>query len=78
MKLGFEISHIQKHLNSYIIYFICPEIRVGYLENYYIDEKWFGIKLTIKNDIHFERYDYGWLFSFVVLGFGIKINKIDI
>ena len=78
MKFGFEIYHIQKHLNSYIIYFICPEIKVGYFENNDIDEKWLGIRCTINNDIHFVRYDFGWLFSFVVLGFGIKINKVNI
>lgn len=76
MKLGFEINSFSKFFGNFFIELVFPKVKLGLLrDRYERDEIWAGIQLTINNDIHYEKYDYGFVFCFVILGFGIIINK---
>jgi hypothetical protein len=78
MNVGIETFSIYRCFNRFSLQVFFPKIKIGYFYGKNEEEKWYGIKIDFVNDIHFEVYDYGWLFSFIFLGFGIIINKYNV
>jgi len=79
MNFGVETKKISKYFNNFIFHFCLPQFKIGFFNDLYNnDEKWIGFKIGLETDVYFERYDYGWVFSFVILGIGIIINKINL
>lgn len=77
MRIGLKTSQASYCVGSYHIDLVCPDIRIGYFgDAYYTDGKWLGVQLNFKNNLSYERYDYGWVFCMVLLGFGVSINKM--
>jgi len=79
MNLGFDTTWIDfsKWVGKLIVRVHLPNIQIGFIHDKFEEEKWFGIKAEFTTDIHFESYDYGFLFNFIVAGFGISVNKVS-
>ena len=79
MNIGFDTTWVDfsKWIGKYIVKIHFPNIKIGYLENKFEEERWIGIKADFVTDVHLEKYDYGFVFSLIVLGFGISINKVS-
>ena len=79
MNFGFDTTWIDfsKWIGRYIVKIHIPNIKIGFIQDKFECEKWVGIKAEFTTDIHFESYDYGFVFSFVLLGLGISINRMS-
>lgn len=77
MNIGFDSTWLDLHkwVGKYTVKIHFPNIKIGFFKNYE-DERWVGVKVEFNSDIHFNSYDYGYVFSIVILGFGISINKV--
>jgi hypothetical protein len=80
MNFGFDTGwlDLQKWIGKYIIRIHFPNLKIGLILNSIENEKFFGIRLQINNEIFIEKYDYGFVACFVILGFGISVNKVYI
>lgn len=78
MKIGIETSSVYRCFKKYNCQLFFPKIKIGYFHDKYEGERWVGFNVTLINDVHFEIYDYGWIFSFVLLGFGFIINRYNV
>ena len=80
MKLGLHIDWCIGRWfgreNNVEINFYLPTIFLGYRKD--DDDNWFGFKLNLKSDISFHSYEYGKIFSLIILGFGVKLSKFSI
>lgn len=79
MNLGLDTTwlDLQKWIGRFTVKIHFPNIKIGHFTNL-DNEKWVGIKLEFNTDIHFDSYDYGYVISFIILGFGISINKVSV
>jgi len=79
MRLGLEINSFTVYKKQVVITIHLPFIQIGFFHDHYADgDKWAGIKIEIPNELSFEKYDYGFIFKFRVLGFGLEITKVFI
>lgn len=76
MTLGIQTKDYRFYLKKYFISLYVPHIKLGlFADKDNDDSKWFGLRLNIKNEISFEVYDYGKVFTFIICGIGLNITK---
>jgi hypothetical protein len=79
MRIGLEISSFTVYNKTIVVMIHLPLIQFGYFHDHYADgDRWGGIKIEIPNEISFEKYDYGLIFKFRILGFGLEVTKVFI
>jgi len=80
MKLGLHIDWCVGRWfgrdNNLEIKVFLPTISLGINNDY--DDKWFGIKFSLRTDISFESYEYGKIFTLILFGFGVKVSKFNL
>lgn len=76
MKFGININVIKLRYNNIFITVYLPFVKVGLFTNTPEEgDIWTGINFQLKTELSFEKYDYGKIFTAVLLGFGISITK---
>lgn len=77
MKFFLSTKEFNFYFKKIFVTLHVPCLRAGYSTNVSEDgDTWTGIKLDIKNEISFEKYDYGIIINFILFGFGISITKL--
>ena len=77
MKLFLNTKELNFYFKNFFLTLYIPKLKVGYRKNFSEDEDiWVGIEFNIKNEISYERYEYGKIIGFIILGFGVKITKL--
>lgn len=78
MNIGFDTTwfDLQKWIGKYVIKIHFPNVLLGIFTGK--EEKFIGFKFQINSDVSFEKYDYGYVLNFIILGFGISINRVNV
>jgi len=78
MKLGIELKSFIFWKRKCLICIQIPYTKVGYFtDTHERGDKFMGFIFNLRNEISFDRYDYGTIIKFIILGFGFEITATN-
>jgi hypothetical protein len=79
MKLGIELKSFMFWRKKCLICIQIPYTKVGYFsDTHERGDKFVGLIFNLRNEISVDKYDYGLIVKFIILGFGFEVTAADL
>ena len=79
MKLGIELKSFMFWKRKYLICIQIPYTKIGYFsDTHERGDKFVGLVFNLRNEISIDKYDYGLIIKFIILGFGFEVTAANL